>query len=403
MTLPVAVTGVGAVTPLGVGAAVLYERALAGESGLTQGMGRCAQFAAEDFLTRREIKRNARFSQLAIAAADEAVRQAGWSAGLPYEAGDVMCVVGTGLGGVDAHAGADKSAAGPFDTGASPLTVPLMMSNSAAASLCMRLGIRGESFGVSGACAAGAQAIGVAVRAIRRGEAAAAVVGGAEAALVPLVQDSFRQAGTLSPSGRCVPFGAERDGFVMGEGAGILILESLAGARARGAEILGVILGYGASSDAHHLTAPSPGGLPSAEAIRLALADAGIVAKDLCYINAHGTGTPLNDENEVLALRRALGEQLASIPLSSTKAATGHLFGAGGAVEAILTLLAIRHGTAPPTHGLTDPDEKLGKLTHVLSARPLTPGPRGMVGLSDSLGFGGHNAVLVLATVTGDA
>ncbi|MFF7361890.1 beta-ketoacyl synthase N-terminal-like domain-containing protein [Streptomyces sp. NPDC008125] len=387
MTSAVAVTGVGAVTPLGVGATVLIDRLAAGETGLGAGEGRCAEFDAGDFLSRRERRRNARFSQLALVAAEEALEQAGWLAGLPYPAERVRCVVGTGLGGVP-----EGSQGGT----ASPLTVPLMMSNSAAAALSTRYGLGGESFATSGACAAGAQAIGVALAAIRRGEAAAAVVGGAEAVLLPLVRDSFAEAGALSPTGRCVPFDAGRDGFVMGEGAGILVLESVEGARSRGATILGLVMGYGASSDAHHLTAPAPDGVPAARAIRRALSDAGVTPADLCYINAHGTGTLLNDEAEIRALRLALGEALASVPLSSTKAATGHLFGAGGAVEAIATLGALRTGIAPPTYGLSEPDVRLGAVDHLMSARPLSQGPNRAVGLSDSLGFGGHNAVLVL-------
>ncbi|MFF9349382.1 beta-ketoacyl-[acyl-carrier-protein] synthase family protein [Streptomyces sp. NPDC014734] len=387
MTDPVAVTGVGAVTPLGVGADVLVSRLLAGETGLTDGDGRCAAFDAGDFLTRRETRRNARFAQLALVAAAEALGRAGWTEGLPCPADEIMCVVGTGLGGVPEA---------PRAGDATPLTVPLMMANSAAASVSTRYGLRGESFATAGACAAGAQAIGLALGAIRRGEVTAAVVGGAEAASVPLVRESFAQAGALSPTGRCVPFGADRDGFVMGEGAGILVLESLAGARARGAEVLGLVRGYGASSDAHHVTAPSPDGVPAARAIRRALADAGVGAEDLRYVNAHGTGTPLNDEAEIRSLRLALGDALESVPLSSTKAATGHLFGAGGAVEAIATLAALREALAPPTYGLVRPDERLGTLDHVRTARALAPGRHGAIGLSDSLGFGGHNAVLVL-------
>ncbi|MFB7915575.1 beta-ketoacyl synthase N-terminal-like domain-containing protein [Streptomyces sp. NPDC056061] len=387
MTDPVAVTGVGAVTPLGVGADVLTSRLLAGETGLADGDGRCTAFDAGDFLTRRETRRNARFAQLALVAAAEALGRAGWTEGLPCPADEIMCVIGTGLGGVPE---------GPRSGDATPLTVPLMMANGAAASVSTRYGLHGESFATAGACAAGAQAIGLALGAIRRGEVAAAVVGGAEAASVPLVRESFAQAGALSPTGRCVPFGADRDGFVMGEGAGVLVLESLSGARARGAEVFGLVRGYGASSDAHHVTAPSPDGVPAARAIRRALADAGVESADLRYINAHGTGTPLNDEAEIRSLRLALGDALESVPLSSTKAATGHLFGAGGAVEAIATLAALRGALAPPTHGLTRPDERLGRLGHVRRARALTPGRRGTIGLSDSLGFGGHNAVLVL-------
>jgi 3-oxoacyl-[acyl-carrier-protein] synthase II len=386
LTVPVAVTGVGAVTPLGVGAAVLFSRLIAGETGLVGGDGRCHEIDAGSFLTQRERRRNARFAQLALVAADEAVRQAGWADKLPYPAEDVLCVMGTGLGGAPEHANAE----------ATPLTVPLMMPNSAAASLSMRYGIHGESFATSGACAAGAQAIGFALRSIRRGEAVAALVGGAEAASVPLVRESFEHAGALSPSGRCVPFDEDRDGFVMGEGAGVLVLESVEGARARGATILGLVLGYGATSDAHHITAPPPDGLPAAQCVRRALADADVTPEDLCYVNAHGTGTRLNDEAEIRSLGHALGDALRGVPLSSTKAATGHLFGAGGAVEAIITLTALRLKTAPATVGTRRPDPALGPVDHVLTPRALEPRSRGLVGLSDSFGFGGHNAALVL-------
>ncbi|MEU7316927.1 beta-ketoacyl-[acyl-carrier-protein] synthase family protein [Streptomyces sp. NPDC007083] len=387
MTVAVAVTGVGAVTPLGVGAARLVSRLVAGGTGIDGGEARCTDFDARDHLTARDRKRNARFAQFALVAADEAVRQAGWGDGLPYPAEEIRCVIGSGLGG-----GPEVLAAGA----ASPLTVPLMMPNSAAASLSRRFGIRGETSAPSGACAAGAQAIGLAAGAIRRGEAAAVLAGGAEAACVPLVRDSFAQAGALSPTGRCAPFGADRDGFVMGEGAGVLVLEDAAGARARGARVLGHVRGYGAGSDAHHVTAPPPDGAPAAHAVSLALADAGAVSGDLCYVNAHGTGTPLNDASEIRSLELALGAALPSVPLSSTKAATGHLFGAGGAVEAIITLAALRDGLAPPTLGLTAPDPELGRLSHITAARALSAGPRGRLGLSNSLGFGGHNSVLVL-------
>ena len=388
MSEPVAVTGLGAITPLGVGADVLYRRLVAGETGTAGGVGRCADFEPERFLTRREARRSARFGQFAAAAADEAVAQAGWSTGVPYAAEDVLCAIGTGLGGVDPM---------PDPSEPSALTVPMLMSNSAAAQLCIRYGLHGESFAVGGACAAGAQAVGLGVAAIRAGAVAAAIVGGAEAALVPMVADSFAEAGALSPSGRSVPFGAERDGFVMGEGAGVLVLESVAGARARGARILGLVLGYGASSDGHHLTAPAPDGAPAAAAVRRALSDAGVTPDDVCYLNAHGTGTALNDATEVAALRSVLGDRLADLPLSSTKAATGHLFGAGGAVEAIVTLAALANAVAPPTWGAGTTDPALEPLRNLRVAEKLAAGAAGFVGVSTSFGFGGHNAVLVLA------
>jgi 3-oxoacyl-[acyl-carrier-protein] synthase II len=388
LTTAVAVTGVGAVTPLGIGAGRIVDRLTAGESGPTNEFGRYVDFAPQGFLTRREIKRNARFAQFALVAAIEAAAQAGWAEGLPYSPDDVICVIGTGLGGAPEVS---------RNSGPGPLSVPLMMSNSAAASVCMRLGLHGESMAVGGACAAGAQAIGLALGAIRRGEVTAAVVGGSEAALVPLVHESFRQAGALSPTGRCLPFDVNREGFVMGEGAGMLILENLDRARARGAEILGLVIGYGASSDAHHLTAPPPGGRPASLAVRRALTDADTSAADVSYINAHGTGTQLNDATEIHALRAVFGNHLVKIPLSSTKASTGHLFGAGGAVEAIVTLAALDRGIAPPTLGLTEPDPALGEVDHLRSPGEVTARAHGRIGLSNSFGFGGHNSVLVLA------
>ncbi|MGC4868695.1 beta-ketoacyl-[acyl-carrier-protein] synthase family protein [Micromonospora sp. DT53] len=389
---PVAITGVGAVSPFGVGARVLVDGVLAGASGIVSGEGPCVDFRADDLMSRREYRRYARFTQFAVTAAVEATTQAGW-AELPYDADEIFCAVGTGLGGVEWFGTAQG---GPADE-PSALTVPLMMANGAAAALCMRLGLRGESYAVGGACAAGAQAVGAGLRALRSGQARAAVVGGAEAALVPRVRESFRAAGALSETGRCLPFGADRDGFVMGEGAGVLVLERLSNAVSRGAPVLGLILGYGASSDAYHLTASPPGAEPASIAIHRALADAGLRADDVCYVNAHGTGTKLNDENEIHALRREFGERLAEVPVSSTKAATGHLFGAGGAVEAILTVLALNQGLALPTCGLTRPDPELGPLHLPRHAVAVPAGPRGRIALSNSFGFGGHNSVLALA------
>ena len=280
----------------------------------------------------------------------------------------------------------------------SPLGIPLMMGNAGAANLALRYGLKGPAFSTVSACAAGADAIGTALRLIRAGDADAVVAGGAEAGITPLAYACFGAMGALSESGISRPFDARRDGFVMGEGAGVLVLEAADAAEARGATVLGELLGYGASADAFHLTAPEPGGGGAARAIKRALEDGGVSPSDLHYVNAHGTSTPLNDRSETDALKAALGEDVAkSLPISSTKSSIGHLLGAAGAVEAVATLLALRERVAPPTLGYEVPDEGLD-LDYVPDGpRPLTGANGRAVALSDSFGFGGHNAVLCIA------
>jgi len=392
------VTGFGAVTPLGVGADVLHERAVAGGSGLSDGMGRCDGFVAGDHLPRSQVRRTDRFTQLALVAAGEALARAGWQEGAPpYPPERIACVVGCGLGGTASFEAQGRVLAERSAEYVSPLMVPQMMANAAASHLSMRHGFRGEALCVAAACSSGAQAIGAGLRMLAAGEADAVLVGGAEASTSELVGAAFRNAGALSPTGSSMPFDRDRDGFVIGEGAGILVLETAAGAARRGAEVLGRVLGYGATSDAHHVTAPDPTGAPAAAAVTRALAHAGVAPRDVDYVNAHGTGTVLNDRLECEALRLALGDALATVPLSSSKAALGHLFGAAGAVEAIVTLQALRHAVAPPTVGLRTPDERLGALDLIRTARPLTASGRPLTGLSTSFGFGGHNAAIVLA------
>ncbi|MET9413983.1 beta-ketoacyl-ACP synthase II [Streptomyces klenkii] len=398
----VAVTGAGAVTSLGTGAGPLHRRAAAGESAFAGGEGRCTDFDPAPALSRREARRTDRFCQFALVAAAEALAGAGWTGGLPYAPERVACLVGSGVGGLETFERQATVLAADGPEAVSPLMVPMMMANAAAAQIALRHGLRGESHCVIAACSAGAQAIGAGLRLIRSGEADAAVVGGAEAATSPIVRAAFLNAGALSPTGASVPFDRGRDGFRLGEGAGILVLEDAEAARERGAPVLAELAGYAATTDAHHLTAPDPDGESAARAVRGALADAGITPADLHYINAHGTGTVLNDRAEAAALRRSLGEALAGIPLSSTKSSVGHLLGAAGAVEAVATVMALHHRTAPPTVGLRDPDPELGALDHVTTARPLTaPGPGPLTALSTSFGFGGHNAVLVLRAASG--
>ncbi|MFC9279108.1 beta-ketoacyl-[acyl-carrier-protein] synthase family protein [Streptomyces collinus] len=392
----VVVTGMGAVTPLGAGAETLHHGAVRGDSGIADGLGRCADFDPMKVLSRREALRMDRFCHLAVAAADEAVRLAGWGAAPPAPPERVHCVIGTAIGGLHTLEAQLNVLRAEGPEYVSPLTVPLLMANAAPAHLSMRFGLAGETSALATACSSGAQAIVAGARVIRSGEADAAIVGGAEAATSDFTQAMFTSSGALSPTGMSVPFDRTRDGFILGEGAGVLVLEAAETARARGAPVLGEILGYGVTSDHHHVTAPEPSGAFAAAAVRAALADSGIDARDVAYINAHGTGTRLNDAAESTALRRALGDALAAIPISSTKSYVGHLLGAAGAVEAIATLQALRYRTAPPTHGLTEPDQELGPLAHVQAALALKPSDKGCIGLTNSMGFGGHNVTIVI-------
>jgi len=393
----VVITGVGAVTPLGVGARTLHTRWTAGSSGIAGGEAPCADFDPLSVLSRKEARRADRFTQLAIAASEEALADAGWVDGIPYDAHRVACVLGTGIGGLSTLEAGQTDLLQKGAAGVSPLSVPLMMGNAGAASLAMRHGLQGPCFGVVSACAAGANAIGDAMRMIMVGDADAVVTGGAEATLTPLSRACFASLGALSPSGESRPFDARRDGFVMGEGAGVLVLENGDLARARGARIIGVVRGYGASCDAFHLTAPQADGVGAARAISSALRDAGVAPEDLDYVNAHGTSTPLNDRAETMALKLALGAHATEVPTSSTKSAIGHLLGAAGAVEAIATVLALRDRVAPPTLGYEEADEGLDLDYVPLRARPLAAtGDGPVLALSNSFGFGGHNAALVL-------
>jgi 3-oxoacyl-[acyl-carrier-protein] synthase II len=393
----VVVTGVGAITPLGVGAAALHERWAAGNVAIEGGEAPCREFDPVDFLSRKEARRADRFTQFALAASQEALAQAGWDGEAPYEPERVGCIMGTGIGGIgtlETNFGVLRDR-GP--AAVAPLAVPLMMSNAGSAAIAMRHDLRGPVFGVVSACAAGANALGAAVRAIQVGDADAVVTGGSEAALTPLARAAFAALDALSPSGVSRPFDARRDGFVMGEGAGVLVLEDADSARERGATILATVRGFGTSCDAHHLTAPRADGSGAAAAISGALRDAGIDAGDVDYVNAHGTSTPLNDRAETLAIKTALGEHAARVPISSTKSAIGHLLGAAGAVEAIATIHTLRERVVAPTLGLEEPDDGLDLDYVPGSARSLrSPDGRAAVAISNSLGFGGHNAVVVL-------
>jgi 3-oxoacyl-[acyl-carrier-protein] synthase II len=394
----VVVTGLGAVTPLGIGAQPLHERWAAGEVGIVDGAGTCTDFEPKDFLSVKEIRRLDRFSQLGIVAADEAIEQAGWNGELPYDSMRIGCIIATGIGGIET---VETQHDVMRDRGAkmvSPLGIPLYMPNAGAAAVSMKHGLQGQMYGLVSACSGGAHAIGSALRMIQYGDADAVVAGGAEAALTAFGFACFNSMQALSPTGMSRPFDARRDGFVMGEGAGVMVLEEAGAARERGATILGEVIGYGSTADAYHLTAPQPDGAPAARAIELALADAGVTPDEVAYVNAHGTSTQLNDSAETAALKRALGEDRAKqIPVSSTKSSIGHLLGAAGAVEAVATIEALNTRVIPPTLGYEVPDPELDLDYVPGEARPLISANGGPpVAISNSFAFGGHNVSLIL-------
>jgi 3-oxoacyl-[acyl-carrier-protein] synthase II len=396
----VVVTGIGAVTPLGIGADALHERWAGGTVGISDGFGRSSDFQAAEHLSVKEARRLDRFSQFALVAAGEALAQAGMLGGVEaaYDPYRVACVLATGIGGqgtIEAQLEVMR------ERGArqvSPLGVPQYMPNAAAAAITMKHGIRGQSFQVGSACASGAHGVGLAARMIQYGDAEAVVCGGTEATLTEFAAASFTNMQALSPSGISRPFDRRRDGFVMGEGAGVLVLEDAESAAARGATVLAEIAGYGSTTDAHHLTAPDPSGTPASRAIELCLADAGAGPDDIDYINAHGTSTQLNDAAETVAIRRALGEEPAHrIPISSTKSSIGHLLGAAGAVEAVATVRTLQTRVIAPTLGLEEPDPELD-LDYVPgeSRALVTAGDRPPLALSNSFAFGGHNVTLAI-------
>jgi 3-oxoacyl-[acyl-carrier-protein] synthase II len=396
----VVITGVGAVTPLGVGAGTLHERWAAGQSGIVDGAGACTDFEPKDFLSVKEIRRLDRFSQFAIVAAGEAIEQAGWTPQLPYDAMRVGCIVATGIGGIQTVENQHDVMRDRGPKMVSPLGIPQYMPNAGAAAVSMKYGLRGQMYGIVSACSSGGHAVGTGMRMIQYGDADAAVVGGAEAALTAFGYACFNSMQALSPTGMSRPFDARRDGFVMGEGAGMLVLEELEAAEARGATILGEVIGYGSTADAYHLTAPDPSGEPAARAIELALADADVAADDVAYVNAHGTSTQLNDAAETVALKRAFGEARAKqIPVSSTKSAIGHLLGAAGAVEAVATAQTLSTGVIAPTLGYEEPDPELDLDYVPGTSRPLSTNGAAPVAISNSFAFGGHNVTLVLRGV----
>ena len=409
----VVVTGLGAVTPIGNDVPSYWEGLSTGRNGvagitLFDPARHACRFAAEvkDFdpsgwLEPKEAKRWDRFCQFGVVAAKQALAHAGLSIDASNQH-RVGVAIGSGVGGLlmmetQAHVLKDR---GPDRV--SPFCVPMMIPNMATGLAAIALGAKGPSTAVATACAAGSNAIGDAFRIIQLGQADVMVAGGAESAITPLGVAGFASAKALSfrnddPATASRPFDAERNGFVIGEGAGVVVLESLEHAQARGATILAEVVGYGMTCDAHHITAPSPGGVGGAEAMRLALRDGGLEATDVDYVNAHGTSTQANDSNETAAIKAALGEHARRIPVSSTKSMTGHLLGGSGGIEAVAAVLAIGHNLVPPTINYQNPDPACDLDVVPNQAREL---PVNVV-LSNSFGFGGHNVCLAFRRLSG--
>ena len=402
----VVVTGLGAITPIGNDVSSYWEglsTARNGVAGITlfDASRHACRFAAEvkDFdpsgwLELKESKRWDRFCQFGVIAAKQAVAHAGLTIDESNQH-RVGTAIGSGVGGLlmmetQAHVLKDR---GPDRV--SPFCVPMMIPNMATGLTAIALGAKGPSSAVATACAAGSNAIGDAYRLIQMGLADVMVAGGAESAITPLGVAGFASAKALSfrnddPSTASRPFDAERNGFVIGEGAGVIVLESLDHARARGAQILAEVVGYGMTCDAHHITSPTPGGLGGAEAMRLALKDARLEPEAVDYVNAHGTSTQANDSNETSAIKSALGDRAYRIPVSSTKSMTGHLLGGSGGIEAVAAVLAIKHNLVPPTINYQNPDPACDLDVVPNQAREHTLN----VVLSNSFGFGGHNVCL---------
>lgn len=402
----VAITGLGVVSPLGTGLAATWEGLLDGRSAagpLTRfdadgfGVRIAAQaddFDPRDFLDARDVRRSDRFCQMGVAAAAMAVEDAGWD-GLPCAPERTGVVVGSGIGGLQTLEDGRDVLRDRGPRKLSPYVVPLLMINSAAGAIAMRFGATGPNWAPVSACASGAHSVGEGLRLIRNGSADAVLAGGSEAAITPLAVAAFASMGALSkrnddPARASRPFDAGRDGFVLGEGAAVLVLEEWEAAQRRGARVYAELAGYGASADAFHMTQPDPDGEGALRAMRDALADAGAAASSVGYVNAHGTSTPYNDRIESTAIIRLFGERPPAV--SSTKSCTGHLLGAAGAVEAAVTAMALHAGVLPPTINYETPDPQCALDCIPNTARAVSVD----TAISNSFGFGGHNASLVL-------
>ena len=402
------VTGLGIISPLGLDTESTWAGIVAGKSGIdfitafdTEGFdttfaAEVRGFNPENYLERKESRRMDRFAQFAAVAAQEACRQANLdlSSEDPFRVG---AIIGSGIGGILTLSQQYDVLRDRGPRRVTPFLIPMMLGDMASAQVSMVTGTMGANYCVVSSCSSGADALGQGWEMIRRGQADVILAGGSEAPIVPIAVAGFNSLRALSrfnedPARASKPFNRDRDGFVMGEGSAVLVLESEAHFKERGATALAELRGYGATSDAHHLTEPNPTGQSAAHAIRLALKAAAVDVSEVDYLNAHGTSTPLNDWQETKAIKLAMGEEAYRVPISSSKSMTGHLLGAGGALEAALCVRAIQDDIIPPTINLVDPDPECD-----LDYTPLTARRKEVeVAMSNSFGFGGHNSVLII-------
>ncbi|TET39767.1 MAG: beta-ketoacyl-[acyl-carrier-protein] synthase II [Elusimicrobia bacterium] len=404
----VVITGYGVISPIGIGADDFWNSLVSGKSGIsristfdtsqfsTQIGAEIKNFQPEKYIDKKKIRKMDRFSQLAFAAAKIAIEDAKLDMKKedPFRVG---VIVGSGIGGLSTVAAEHKVLLEKGPRRVSPFMIPMLITNIAAGEIAIAHNIKGPNYSLSSACATSNHTIGDALRLIHYGDADVIIAGGSEAAVTPLGLAGFCSARALStrnddPEHASRPFDKERDGFVMGEGAGIVILELLEHALSRGVTIRAELIGYGATNDAYHITAPSPDGQSAARAMSNALADGGVKPEEVDYINAHGTSTPLNDKVETFAIKKVFGDYAYKIPISSSKSMIGHLLGAAGVVELIATILSMEKEMLPPTINYEFPDPECDLDYVPNKARP----KKINVALSNSLGFGGHNATLVV-------
>ena len=406
------ITGIGAVTPLGNDAHTSWEQIKRGVSGIAPATlfdvekvdvkiaAEVKGFAPEEFMDKKEARRMGRYSQFAIAASQMAVKDAGIQIGEGIQPERVGVWIGSGIGGLAEFEEQHRKFIEKGQRRVNPFTIPMFIPDMAAGQVSISLGAKGINNCSVTACASGANSIGDAFRVIQKGDVDVMIAGGTEATITGMTVAGFSNMTALSKNPDHAtasrPFDKNRDGFVIGEGAGIMVLEELEHALARGAAIYGELVGYGATGDAHHITTPAPEGEGAGRAMKLALADAGITPEQVDYINAHGTSTHYNDLYETLAIKEVFKEHAYKLSVSSTKSMTGHLLGATGAIEAIFSLLAIKDGIIPPTINYQTPDEQLD-LDYVPNVSKMQ---EVRVVLSNSLGFGGHNATLIFKKFT---
>ena len=409
----VVITGLGLVIPIGIGVEKAWKNVCEGRSGIgpltrfdpngheTKIAGEVKGFNPENYIEKKEIKKMDLFIQYALAAAREAVEDSQLKI-TPENSEQVGVIVGTGLGGLPTIEKYHQILLEKGPGRISPFFIPMLIANLASGQIAIQFGVKGPNSCIVTACATGAHCIGDAYRAIVYGDAKAFIAGGTEANITPLTVGGFNAMKALStrndePEKASRPFEKNRDGFVIAEGAGILIVEELGFALNRGARIHAEIVGYGYTGDAYHITAPSPDGDGAARCMRMALRDAGLKPEEIDYINAHGTSTPLNDATETKAIKTVFGEHAKKIPISATKSMTGHLLGAAGSTEAIFTILSLRDGILPPTINYEEPDPEcdLDYVPNLARRKPI------QIAMSNAFGFGGTNGTLIFKKYTG--